>query len=363
MKRLRSGYTTGACAAAAAKGAVLLLLGKKPVTVVDIPFPSGKRVSFTTTRCCWRNGQKTAASCSVIKDAGDDPDVTNGAEIIATVHLQVSAFPQDTALTIVGGEGVGTITKPGLALPVGAPAINPVPLQMIEQAVSEATHSARVVFPGKKLVVTISIPGGEELANKTLNKRLGILGGLSVLGTTGIVVPVSAEAWTATISAAMDVARECGVKELVLSTGRTSERAVEEHYGFPEEAYVMMGDYLEFSLKQAAERGFAKIHLAAMWAKMLKGALHTPQTHVRHGALDVQSAIAFLQKLRPLSNNLDYIHNSNTAREIYERLVNHGDQDLIHAVCWIAKEYYEFVSGLPVQVYLVHASGKIVDSA
>jgi len=363
MKRLRSGYTTGACAAAASKGAVLLLLGKEPVGEVAIALPDGKRVSFVLARCSWLNEQKTTACCSVIKDAGDDPDVTNGAEIVASVYRQSCEFSQGANLIIIGGEGVGTVTKPGLALPVGSPAINPVPRQMIELAVAEAIAVSPKECLTTNLVVTISIPNGEKLAEKTLNKRLGILGGLSVLGTTGIVVPVSAEAWTATISASIDVARECGVKELVLSTGRTSERAVEEHYGFPEEAYIMMGDYLEFSLIQAAERGFAKIHLAAMWAKMLKGALQTPQTHVRHGALDVEKAIVFLKKIQAQHNNLAYLQGSNTAREVYERLVTHGALDLIHAVCQSAKDYYQSVSGLQVQVYLVHASGKIVDSA
>ncbi len=362
MKRLRSGYTTGACAAAAAKGAVLMLLGQKSVDEMDIPFPSGKRVYFPAARSLWLDSLKTLASCSVIKDAGDDPDVTNGAEIVATVHLQSVGFMQDFSLEIVGGEGVGTVTKPGLALPVGAPAINPVPLQMITLAVNEALSGHSADFSGKKLVVSISIPGGEELAQKTLNKRLGILGGLSILGTTGIVVPISAEAWTATISSSMDVARECGVQEIVLSTGRTSERAVEESLGFPEESYVMMGDYLEFSLKQAAQRQFMKIHLAGMWAKMLKGALRVPQTHVLHGALDVAEAIAFLDKLDIQADPLDYLHGSNTAREIYERLLSHDAQQVVHAVCLHAQEYYQSVSRLPVQVYLVHSSGKIVES-
>ncbi len=362
MKRLRSGYTTGACAAAAAKGATLLLLGQKSVVEVDIPLPKGMRVHFPIAQCGWLDSLKTQASCSVIKDAGDDPDVTNGAEIVATVHLQSAALCQDVAVEIIGGEGVGIVTKPGLALPVGVSAINPGPLQMITQAVGEVLSGRRQECCGKRLVVSISIPGGEELARKTLNKRLGILGGLSILGTTGIVVPVSAEAWTATISASMDVARSCGVQEIVLSTGRTSERAVEEYYGFPEEAYIMMGDYLEFSLKQATLRRFDKIHLAAMWAKMLKGALRVPQTHVRHGALDVAEAIAFLQKLDLQPDTLDYLYGSNTAREIYERLLGHGAQQVVHAVCQLAKDYYQSVAGLPVVVYLVNASGKIVES-
>jgi cobalt-precorrin-5B (C1)-methyltransferase len=363
MKRLRSGFTTGACAAAASKGAVTLLLGRQPLGYADIPFPDGRRVSFALASCGWQNDLQTVAMSSVIKDAGDDPDVTNGAEIVATAHLEARGSQDDANLRITGGKGVGTVTKPGLALPVGSPAINPVPLMMIEQAVTEALQSVPQELSTQQIVVTISIPNGEELAHKTLNKRLGIIGGLSILGTTGVVVPVSAEAWTATIAASMDVALECGVKEIVLSTGRTSERAVEEKHSFPEEALIMMGDYVEFSLKQAAARDFTKIHLAGMWAKLLKGALRIPQTHVRHGALDVERAICLLHKLAPDSNNLVFLQGSNTAREIYERLIKQGSHDLIKAVCREAKEYYQTLCGLPVQVYLVNASGKIVVTA
>lgn len=361
MKRLRSGFTTGACAAAAAKGATVLFFRQRAVDQVDIPFPDGSRVNFKLAGCGWLEGENAIAYCSVIKDAGDDPDVTNKAEIVALVSRASNSFAHEDDLQIVGGKGVGIVTKPGLALPVGAPAINPVPLKMIEQAVREALHEAQGELSAEKLLITISVPQGEELAKKTLNKRLGILGGLSILGTTGVVVPVSAEAWTATITASMDVARECGVQEIVLSTGRTSERAVEEHYNFPEEALIMMGDYLEFSLKAASERGFRKIHLAGMWAKLLKGALRTPQTHVRHGALDVQKGISLLQQLAKTNVEIQYLQGSNTAREIYERLKDHGDNELIRTVCQTAKDYYQDICGIPVQVYLVSTSGKIVE--
>jgi len=362
MKRLRSGFTTGACAAAAAKGATVFLLGRHAVGHVDIPFPDGSRVNFKLAGCGWLEGENATAFCSVIKDAGDDPDVTNKAEIVALVSLESRVSTDVADVQIIGGKGVGIVTKPGLALPVGAPAINPVPLMMIEQAVREALHNAPEDLSAQKLVVTISVPRGEELAKKTLNKRLGILGGLSILGTTGVVVPVSAEAWTATITASMDVARECGVRDIVLSTGRTSERAVEEHYNSPEEALIMMGDYLEFSLKAAAERGFRKIHLAGMWAKLLKGALRTPQTHVRHGALDVEKGISLLQQLAKTNVEIQYLQGSNTAREIYERLKNNGDNELIRKVCQAAKDYYQDICGVPVEVHLVSTSGKIVES-
>ena len=362
MKRLRSGYTTGACAAAAAKGAALFVLAGAAPAQVDIPFPDDSRVTFPVAGCSWLDQQEHIGCCTVIKDAGDDPDVTNGAEIVAAVQIGGYPTSDNRGLAIRGGQGIGTITKPGLALPIGSPAINPVPLKMIEQAVGEALALYGKNLNDEAVIVTISIPKGEELAGHTLNKRLGIVGGLSILGTTGIVVPISAAAWTATISSAMDVAKAVGVQEIVLSTGRTSERALEECLGFPEEAYVMMGDYLEFSLKEAALRDFRKIHLAGMWAKVMKGAMAIPQTHVRHGALDTEVAIEFLGKLVGCGQTLDYLHGANTVREIYERLKQHQAEEVIEAVCLAAKDYYQSVSGLPVQVHLVHASGKIMAS-
>jgi len=391
-RRLRSGYTTGACAAAAAKAAVLLLLGRPRPESVEIPFPDGSRHSFVVHQCKVKFGQAWA---SVLKDAGDDPDVTNGAEIVASVsfvsegtacksslppggggserggnsdepdrlpfHPPPTPLPsregelncvrlEQTCVFLCGGTGVGRVTKKGLAVKVGEPAINPVPRRMILSAVLEALGTVA----GKILQVVISVPKGEELAEKTLNKRLGIVGGLSILGTTGIVHPVSAEAWTATIEASLSVAKETGLTEVVLSTGRTSEKGVQTLLSLPEEGYAMMGDYLEFSLLAAARRGFATIHLAGMWAKIMKAALEIPQTHVRHGALEVTDGLALLARLGADSALLASLKEVNTAREIHERLQEQGRNDLILAVCEAARRYAEKVSGLPVRVYLVN---------
>lgn len=330
---------------------------------VAIPFPDGTRVSFSLCACHWTDSKHTAALGAVIKDAGDDPDVTNRARIEATVRF---AGPDDACpehINIVGGTGIGTVTKRGLAIPVGEPAINPVPRSMIRAAVTEALAlSDNPVVNNRSLVVTISIPNGCALAEKTLNHRLGIVGGLSILGTTGIVRPISAEAWTATISASMDVARSGGSREIVLSTGRTSELAVQQQLQLPAEAFVMMGDYLHFSLVDARKHGFAALHLAAMWAKVLKGAMRTPQTHVRHGALEITDSINFLATLGATPAIINKLAGSNTAREIYERLIALEAQELIRKVCMAARDYCQEVSGLPVTVYLVHSSRQIVES-
>ncbi len=353
-KRLRSGFTTGSCAAAAAKAAALALLEGISSSDIEIPFPDGSRRSFKIHSCSCAEG---AATASVIKDAGDDPDVTNGAEIIATVSSGREQHGDrcvhiDT-LSLCAGSGVGLVSKPGLAVQVGEPAINPVPREMICQAVREVAGMER-------LRVTISVAGGEELAQRTLNSRLGIIGGLSILGTTGIVRPISADAWTATIKASLDVAKGAGLEDVVLSTGRTSEKGAQRILKLPEEAFAMMGDYLEFSLKEAAKRAFSTIHLAGMWAKIMKAALGIPQTHVRHGALEVDEGAGLLAALGAEGELLQKVTRSNTAREMYTHLEEAGRKDLVLAVCRRAQEYCQKVTGGKVCIYLVNHKAEIV---
>jgi len=196
-KKLRSGYTTGACAAAAAKAATIALLRNKDrLETVTIPFPDGSGVEFKIHRSELRaENAELISTASVIKDAGDDPDITNGAEIVATVRSLKIGAP-DAEVIIRGGKGVGAVTKPGLAIPVGDPAINPMPRKMIRAAVLEAAREFAAANPqasigNPQLEITISVPAGEELAKQTLNHRLGIIGGISILGTTGMVRPLS----------------------------------------------------------------------------------------------------------------------------------------------------------------------------
>lgn len=393
-KRLRYGYTTGACAAAAAKAAALLLLDTDENRIpyqVDIPFPDGSRVVFKICNAgVSREGAYPVARASVIKDAGDDPDVTNRAEIAAEVMIKDIEYEQEdvcrdnptampcdpVTIVIKGGKGVGTVTKPGLALPVGEPAINPVPRRMIREAVTEAIVQ-NMKNTRQIAEVTISVPTGEVLAKKTLNPRLGIIGGISILGTTGIEKPLSSEAWTATISASMDVAKAAGCEEVAFSSGRVSEKAHMLEYNLPVESYVMMGDYVEFSLSGAKKHDFRKIHLCAQWGKMLKIAMCTPQTHVRHGAFDTGKAIGFLNSLEPcaglfsITKDRTEDYNFNTAREIFEFIIRSpftNQQSVFRAVfrdvCLKAKGYAELIIGRtpPVTVHLVSYEGKIIET-
>lgn len=384
-RRLRSGFTTGACAAAAAKAATLLLLeahsslsGPAPAGGEDIaiPFPDGSRHAFRIQQSgCRMQDGNISASASVIKDAGDDPDVTNGAEIAAEARF-IDAPPcrdgdrehgaaigdipgVSCALVLRGGHGVGRVTKPGLPVPVGEPAINPIPRKMIREAVGEALQSD-LTRKDLCLEITITVPQGEALAKKTLNARLGILGGISILGTSGIVKPLSTEAWTCSIAAALNVAEATGCTEVVLSVGRVSERAHMHRYHFQEEAYIMMGDYFAYTLAEARKHAFRKIHISAHWAKMLKISLATPQTHVRHGALDIRKGVEHLNSLGiAVPEDRDF----NTAREVYDFLISQYGPSLpmLRKVCLSAKQYAEgLTGGVPVVTHLVRYEGDII---
>jgi len=350
---LRHGYTTGACAAAAAKGAARMLREQRLVEEVELVLPRGERVTF---RLQGQEFDESAASCFVVKDAGDDPDVTNGAEIHARVRREpLNRSGARTMVFVDGGRGVGTVTKPGLGVGVGNPAINPVPMRMISEGVKEEFS---VVCLPQVLYVTISIPNGEELAKKTLNARLGIVGGLSILGTTGIVRPISAKAWTDTLDAALDVARACGCETVVLSTGRTSELAAlqagigdrgpgTENPGpgtgdqgprerLPEEAFVMMGDHVGYALRACARKGVRHVILAGQFAKLLKIACGHEQTHVSSSELDLRMLAEWLQELDSRSPVPGPWSRYNTARQVLEE--SGHDPLLVELVCARARE-------------------------
>jgi len=325
-KVLRHGYTTGACATAAAKGAALMLAGQRLVSEVTIDLPAGVSATFTLHG---QNFSPASASCFVVKDAGDDPDITNGAEVHAQVLLTPKEQGQDVIIT--GGIGIGKATKPGLAIAPGEWAINPVPARMIAEAVGP-------VFPPHSSPCTahvvISIPDGELRAEKTLNARLGIIGGLSILGTSGIVRPISAKAWTDTIDAALDVARACACQTVVFSTGRTSELAAQKMFEeqgpvtgnreprilnfapLPEEAFVMMGDHVAHALRSSLQRGFSRPLIACQFAKLLKIACGYENTHAAASEMDLARFRTWAEEERLPSALLDIISSANTAREI-----------------------------------------------
>jgi len=322
------------------------------VEEVQLTLPCGETARF---RLQGARIDRGGASCYVVKDAGDDPDVTNGAEIHATVDVE---FFTEHSLVIQGGTGIGRITKPGLAVPVGEWAINPVPRKMILEVVKEV-FALRCV--PATLTITISIPNGEELAKKTLNERLGIVGGLSILGTTGIVKPISTKAWTDTLDAAIDVAVACGSTDVILSTGRTSEIAAQRHLGknpMPsDEAFVMMGDHVGYAVKSCARKGVQSVTLAGQFAKLVKIACGHEQTHVSASTLDLGTVAGWLAAAPELAHLAEVAQKANTARHLLEESGHH--EGLVALVCQKAAEQVKRLAPeLEARVLLVGYDGK-----
>lgn len=304
---LRTGFTTGVCATAATTAAVRALLTQGPIDRVTIPLPAGVDASFDIASCAV---EPTVCRCSVIKDAGDDPDVTHGAEICATVR-----WVEPPGLHLRGGVGVGTVTLPGLGLEVGGPAINPVPRRMIQQAVAAEMSE---LLGERGVEVEISVPRGEELARKTLNARLGIIGGISILGTTGIVRPWSTASWRASVEQAVDVAAANGQRHVVLTTGGRSEKYAMALLSLPEVAFVEMGIFTGHALKRSVEREIKRVSLAGMIGKFSKLAQGHFQTHVAGNQVDP----AFLAELAGACGAsqalVEQIRGANTARHVQE---------------------------------------------
>lgn len=346
-KPLRHGFTTGACAAAATLGAALMLRQQRLVETVEVALPAGFSASFSL------QGQRfdaQSAVCFVVKDAGDDPDVTHGVEVHATLALIKGDSEQ---VLIEGGVGIGRVTKPGLAVAVGEPAINPVPRRMILAAVAS-------VFPqipvGQQLRVTISIPDGVERSKRTLNERLGILGGLSILGTSGVVRPISHQAWTDTLEVALDVALAAGCSSVVLSTGRSSELVAQQQLELAEEAFIMMGDHVGYALEACHRRGFPRILLAAQFAKLVKIACGHPQTHVHSSSMDLQQLARWGRRLGLDDAASKQIECANTAREVF---VSHPDAAIL--IAEVARQALEQMGlrapGAQLEILLVDYAG------
>lgn len=279
----KSGFTTGSCAAGAAKAACLLIKDNWQGSEVDIPLPGGQRLTLLIKS--WEKIDGDVSRVGIIKDAGDDPDITHGLEIRASVRVLSNCGN----VVIRGGQGVGVVTKKGLQVPVGESAINPVPRQMIQAAVRE-------VFPKEEVEVVIEVPRGEEIAQKTLNPRLGIVGGISILGTTGIVRPMSEEAFKTSILPELDQALAYGHKAIILTPGHYGFRAATEQLLVPAEAIVQMSNFVGFLLEEAAFRKIEKVILFGHIGKLIKvagGIFHT-HTHVADARMEILLAHAAL---------------------------------------------------------------------
>jgi len=309
---LRSGWTTGTCSAAAAKAAAILLAGDPTPTEVEIALPDGRRVTFPVACAVHGDGWTEAV---VIKDAGDDPDVTHGAHL--TVRLNRTDQP---GVEYRAGEGVGTVTKPGLGLEVGGPAINPVPRAQIAAAIQEVLDLHR-----RGVVCEIRVPGGERMARKTTNARLGILGGISILGTTGIVRPFSTASWRASVVQAIDVLAAQGLDTVVLTTGGRTERAAMRLLPeLPEVCFVEVGDFTGAALRQAVANGLRRCIFVGMAGKLAKLAAGVMMTHYTRSKVDLALLAEICAKAGGTAEVVAAVAHANTARHAYELMRAHG---------------------------------------
>lgn len=353
-KALREGYSTGACAAAAAKAAAATLLGGMAQVEVTIGLPIGRRVTFAVSACEIGVG---VARCSVIKDAGDDPDCTHGAEIVAEVRLR-----PETGVGLDGGEGVARVTKGGLGIEIGEAAITRVPRRMIAESVQEALDTAG--HAGGAGVV-ISVPGGVEMAKKTLNHRLGLIGGISILGTSGIVKPYSTAAYKVSIVNSIDVAVAEGLAEVVLTTGGKSEEYAQRVWALPEAAFVQMGDWVGFTLGYCRKRKLAKVDVAGMIGKLSKIAEGEFYTHARQSAVNLDSLAALAESLGATAEIAEKIRRGNTAREAQEIVLAHAVDGFFDRIAErVSRNCRDYVEGtFAVETVITDSEGAVLGRA
>jgi cobalt-precorrin-5B (C1)-methyltransferase len=351
---LRTGYTTGTTATAATKGALYALIEKKPVEQVTVSLPKGRTA---TIKIAWTKvddgGNK--ATCAAIKDGGDDPDATHGAEICSTVSFSNKIG----RINIDGGKGVGRVTKPGLGLDIGKAAINPTPMKMLEQAVREvATEQLKKLG----VDVMISVPKGEEIAKKTDNPRLGILGGISILGTTGIVLPYSTASFAASIRQGLDVAIAMGADTAVLTTGGRSEDFAKVLFKLPDHCFVQMGDFAGYSIKQCASKKLRKAIIAGFIGKLTKMAMGVKQTHVAGSHVDMEFMARLAAECKAPPKVVQEIKGANTARHVSEIITKNNVAGYFDLVC---KKVYEQMSEhskgqLDIDVVMFEFDGQVI---
>ena len=336
-EKLRTGWTTGTCAAAAAKAAVKALVSGEVQGEVDVKLPrkgEERRVRFVVERCelgdVW-------AEAVVVKDAGDDPDVTHGAHLTARIYWR-----EEPGIDLDRGEGVGVVTKPGLGLAVGGPAINAVPRRMISYSVEEVLD-----LEERGVRVVISVPGGEKMAEKTTNPRLGIEGGISILGTTGIVRPFSTASWRASVGQAIDVMGAQKHGALVLSTGGLTEKAAMRLLPDLEEVcFVEVGDFTGHALKKAVKNKLERVFFVGMVGKITKLAAGVMMTHWTRSKVDNDLLADVTTRAGGSTELVEEVQGANTARHAYELWREAGLEKAPHLLCTLAAENLkEFAEG------------------
>jgi len=357
-RSLRTGYTTGTCAAAATKAALSALVGSDKLAKVNVSLPKDKHIVIDIAWIKFVNEKSVTAS--VIKDGGDDPDVTNGAEIWSTVTL----LEATNKIMIDGGIGVGRVTKPGLGLEIGKAAINPTPLKMINQAINEILEKQQKNRYG--ISILISVPKGEEIAKRTDNPRLGIIGGISILGTTGIVIPYSTASFAASIRQSIDVSVAMGSDSVILTTGGRSEDFARDIFGssVADHAYIQIGDFIGFSIKQCAIKKINKAYVIGFIGKLTKMAMGVKQTHVKGSIVDMNFLATLANRCGANDDLLKNIKSANTARHVGELIDQSGLSKFYDLLC---EEVYNHLSkdspsDLQIKIILLDFTGKIIGS-
>jgi cobalt-precorrin-5B (C1)-methyltransferase len=351
---LRTGYTTGTTATAATKGALYALINRKPIEEVAVSLPKGRTA---TLKIAWtKNESNGKVTCAAIKDGGDDPDATHGAEICSTVSFSKNA----TNINIDGGKGVGRVTKPGLGLEIGKAAINPTPLQMLEQAVREV---AGHLLENQGVDVVISVPNGEEITKKTDNPRLGILGGISILGTTGLVLPYSTASFAASIRQGLDVATAMGADTVILTTGGRSEDFAREIFELPDHCFIQMGDFAGYSIKQCANKTVIRqVIIAGFIGKLTKMAMGVKQTHVAGSHIDMEFMARLAAECEAPQNVIEEIRSANTARHVSEIIKKNNIVSYYDHLCRrVFEQMHDYARGqLQIEVVLFEFDGKVI---
>ena len=350
--KLRTGFTTGSCATAASKACILAIQNQKIIENVDIILPKRSRLEIEIDSCEFTIN---SAKCSVIKDGGDDPDVTHGAAIFVNIEL-TDVIGE---IEIDGGEGVGRVTKPGLGLEIGSAAINPTPKKMILENVKEVGEE---LLEKNGIRVVVSVPKGKELGPKTDNPRIGIMGGISILGTSGIVIPYSTASFAAAIRQQISVVNTMNDDNVVLTTGGRSEDFARKIIDLPDHSFIQMGDFSGYTIKQCAKQELKKAYVAGFIGKLAKMAAGVKQTHVKGGKVDMKFLSELAKRCNAGEDTISKILGANTARNVQEIIIEDKIDGFFDEVtkeaCIQMRQHSE--EKIPVEVILFDFDGTVL---
>lgn len=346
---LRDGFTTGTCATAAAKSGLMAIIHQQKNTAVKVHLPIDKIIEIPIHHCEFT---ETTSNCSVIKDAGDDPDVTNGAEIGCILKLT-----QEKEIQFIAGEGVGTVTLKGLELAIGEPAINPVPRKMISSAIQKLLHEYDLACG---VSITIYVTDGKKLAKRTLNERVGVMNGISILGTTGIVKPYSSSSYIASIEQGIDVAVSNNVTELVINSGARSEKFLREKFShLPEYAFIHYGNWIGETLHKINTAPIKKVSIGIMLGKAIKLAGGTTDTHSCVSSWNKDFVVELAEQVGYKdADKISALNMAGRLIELFEFDQNSPFFQLVLEHCY--KHTHTKIKQVDLEIYLIHKNGTLI---